>query len=156
MQGAWFYGVAANRLGPVSPEVLQQMAHTGQITPLTLVWSDGMPSWVPAGTLPVLFPPGALERYNAQAADGGAMNLLLPMGPQSGFAIAAGYLGIFGLFLAPLALLAIIFGVLGLRDLKAHPAKRGKGRAITGIVLGSLVIVGLAALLLIFRTRAGG
>jgi hypothetical protein len=67
--------------------------------------------------------------------DGGALNLLIPMAPQSGFAIAAGYLGLFSFFVVT-APLAIIFGVLALRDLKAHPEKRGMGRAITGIVLG--------------------
>lgn len=151
MQGEWFYGVAANRLGPVSATVLQQMAQSGQINPLTNVWSEGMPQWVPAGTLPLLYPPGTMQRFAPPASDGGALNLLLPMGPQSGFAIAAGYLGLFGLFLAPLSILAIIFGVLALRDLKSHPEKRGKGRAITGIVLGALVIVGITAVLLLVK-----
>lgn len=129
MAGQWYYGIAENRLGPVSVQQLQQLVASGQIGPQTLVWSDGMPQWVPANTLPFLT---AMANQNNSAG----LNLLLPIGPQSGFAIAAGYLGLIGMLFAPLGVLAIILAVLALREIKAHPEKRGTGRAITGIVGG--------------------
>jgi len=138
MQGQWYYGVAENRIGPVSIEQLRGLYATGQITEQTMCWSAGMPQWVAAGTLPFL---------GDQNSAG--LNLLLPMGPQSGLAIAAGYMGLFSLVFAPLAPLGIIFGILALRDLQAHPEKRGKGRALTGIIIGSLITLVFAAILVV-------
>lgn len=62
----------------------------------------------------------------------------------SGWAVAAGYLGLFSLVLifAPFSLWA---GLMALKDLKAHPHKTGRGRAIFGIVMGavfSLLLIG--------------
>ncbi len=137
----WYYGVGGNKLGPIQLAQLEQLVATGQVGPQTLVWHEGMPTWVPVHSLPFLNAP------RPPADDGGALNLLLPVGPQSGFAIAAGYLGLFGFF-AITAPLAIIFGIVALSDLKKHPEKRGTGRALTGIVLGSLFTIVVAALLL--------
>ena len=53
MQGQWFYGIATNKVGPMPALQLQQLARTGQIGPQTLVWSEGMPQWVPAGSMPL-------------------------------------------------------------------------------------------------------
>jgi hypothetical protein len=134
----WHYGTEADRRGPISLEELQRLAATGQLAPATLVWCEGMATWVPWATLPFLRPPAPRD-------DGGALNLLLPMAPQSGFAIAAGYLGLFSFFVVT-APFAIGFGILGLRDIKHHPEKRGIGRAITGIVLGTIALAIVALL----------
>lgn len=71
------------------------------------------------------------------------MWMLIPVG-RSGWAIAAGYAGLFSVILigAPFAL---IFGILAIRDIRRsrktdHP-KHGMGRAIFGIVMGSLVLL---------------
>lgn len=40
--------------GPFNPGQLQSGAQSGQITRATLVWSDGMPGWLPAGQVPAL------------------------------------------------------------------------------------------------------
>jgi len=68
-----------------------------------------------------------------------AMHLLLPIdvAPK---ALIAGYLGLFALILLP-APLALLFGILALRDLKANPKLVGKGRAIFGIIMGSIFSV---------------
>jgi hypothetical protein len=42
----------------------------------------------------------------------------------------------------PLGYAALVLGILGVRDLRAHPEKNGWGRAITGIVLGALITIG--------------
>lgn len=70
------------------------------------------------------------------------MRILLPVG-RSGWAIAAGYAGLFSVILigAPFAL---IFGLLAVRDIRKSRAtgrpKYGMGRAVFGIVMGSLMI----------------
>lgn len=99
------------------------------------------------------------------------MRLLLPVG-RSGYAIAAGYLGLvsvsmmfappavaigyFGLlpvFMIP-APLALIFGILGITDIKktknTKNRKYGLGRAIFGVIMG-----GLFTLLLLFLILSG-
>jgi hypothetical protein len=76
---------------------------------------------------------------------------LLPIG-RSGWAIVAGYLGL--LSCIPLvglvfAIAAIVTGFLALRDCQRNPELGGRGRAMFGIIVGSLVlvlqIVGIAA-----------
>jgi hypothetical protein len=67
---------------------------------------------------------------------------LVPVG-RSGWSIAAGYLGLFS-FIPVLgvacAVLAITFGVLGLRSSKKNPGLGGRGRAIFAIAVGGLSI----------------
>jgi len=84
---------------------------------------------------------GAAPPGQAKSQPDGVMRMILPVG-RSGYAIAAGYLGLFSvlLFFAPFA---ILFGVLALSDLKKHPDKLGKGRAIFGIVMGVIFTLGL-------------
>ncbi len=74
-----------------------------------------------------------------------ALRMLLPVG-RSPWAIAAGYLGLFS-FCGVGAPFAILTGVLALRDIRLHPEKHGKGRAIFGIVAGVLGLVMLGAML---------
>lgn len=81
--------------------------------------------------------PSAVQQFKRKRlGDDAGIRLLLPVG-RSGLAIAAGYLGIFSLvpIFGPIA---IIVGVLAIRDIKAHPDKYGMGRAIFGIVAGAL------------------
>ena len=68
-----------------------------------------------------------------------AVKMLLPIG-RSGYAIAAGYLGIFSLI--PLfAPFAILFGFLAINDIKKNPEKSGMGRAYFGIGMGIFSIL---------------
>lgn len=66
---------------------------------------------------------------------------LVPVG-RSAWAIAAGYLGLACILLYP-APLAIIAGLLGIRDIRANPKKHGLMRAWFGIVSGILGLIGL-------------
>lgn len=61
--------------------------------------------------------------------------LLVPVN-VSGLALTAGWLG-FMAFIPILGQLAILFGILALRSLSAHPEKSGKFRAWVGIVVGA-------------------
>jgi hypothetical protein len=75
-----------------------------------------------------------------------ALRWVLPVG-RSGWAIAAGYLGLFSLLILP-GPLALWAGIMAVRDLRRHPEKRGMGRAIFGIIMGGLatlyLMVGVA------------
>ena len=92
---------------------------------------------------PVAPPPMPDPPMQSRLADDGGMRLLLPVG-RSGWAIVAGYLGLFSVMLLP-APFAIICSVIALRDLKKRKAagqpKYGLGRAIFGLVMGVLVTV---------------
>ena len=80
-----------------------------------------------------------------------AMRMLLPVG-RSGYAIAACYLGLFSvLFIfAPFALL---FGILGVKDIKKNKDKHGMGRAIFGIIMGAIFSILLVVLIVGILSR---
>jgi hypothetical protein len=57
---------------------------------------------------------------------------------KKGFAIASLVLGLLFIFGIPFSVLAIVFGVIQLINIKKHPKDYGgKGMAIAGIVLGA-------------------
>ncbi len=124
MDDGWYYEQGGQKVGPVSLPELKRLVATKVVVATTRVFATGMVDWVDAGNLAMLFP---------RKAELG-MRMLLPVG-RSGYAIAAGYLGLcaFIPFCAPLALL---FAVLAIFDLRKHPEKTGWGRIITGLVLG--------------------
>ena len=70
--------------------------------------------------------------------DDPALGLVLPTANTSALAIASGYLGIFSAFLCLPSPLALILGVLALRQLRRNPKLAGYGRAIFGIVTGGI------------------
>jgi membrane protease subunit (stomatin/prohibitin family) len=49
-----FVALSGQQAGPFDAAVLQQMAHTGQLSRETLVWKQGMSEWAAAGQLPEL------------------------------------------------------------------------------------------------------
>lgn len=76
--------------------------------------------------------------------DGGSsagMRFLLPVG-RSGWAIVAGYLGLFSILMFP-GPFAVLAGILGVRDIKRNPNKHGMIRAGFGIAMGMLGSIGL-------------
>ena len=68
-------------------------------------------------------------------ADSAAMRMILPVG-RSIYAIVAGYLGLLSLAACFLGPFAILFGILGILDIRKNPKKSGMVRCIVGIVLG--------------------
>ncbi len=93
--------------------------------------------------------PMARPVVTTDLGDSAAMRLLLPVG-RSGLAIAAGYAGLFALLIVP-APLALLLGVLAIRDLRRHPKKHGMGRAVFGVVIGGLGTCVLAWALIMVR-----
>jgi hypothetical protein len=94
--------------------------------------------------------PPDLPRPPPQPAlgDDAGVRMLLPVG-RSGWAIAAGYLGLFGLAILP-APLALVVSLVAIRDIRRSRAtgspKHGMGRAIFGLVVG---VLGTAILMLV-------
>ena len=109
---------------------------------------DGAPqvSVPPVTTPPLQQPPAQYPRsqYVQPAPNDDPLRFVIPVNP-SGWAVAAGYLGLFSVLcvFAPIALFA---GVMGLRDIKANPNKTGQGRAIFGIVMGSVGTIAMLAI----------
>jgi hypothetical protein len=68
-----------------------------------------------------------------------AMRMIIPI-DRSGLAIAAGYLGLVSIIyvFAPIALL---LGILAIRDIKKHPEKHGMGRAVFAVIMGAIFTV---------------
>lgn len=77
--------------------------------------------------------------------------MLIPVG-RSGWAIAAGYLGLFSVLLI-FAPISIVISIIAILDIRKHPEKHGMGRAIFGLAMGFL---GTCALLVMFISMAIG
>ena len=81
-------------------------------------------------------PPPSTPRID----DSAFARIALPVG-RSGLAVAAGYIGLFALFIFPLAPVSLLFGILALRGIRLHPGTLGKGRAWFAIVVGAFWIL---------------
>ena len=137
-------------LGPLSEAELAGWFSSGRLSAGELVWTPGMPGWMPAyQTQPfarIFWPaPVAVATQPVSTYDP-SLRWVLPVG-RSGWAVAAGYLALFAVLVLP-APFALAIGIIALRDLKRHPAMLGRGRAIFGIVMGTLGTIVLCALLL--------
>ncbi len=137
---------------------VRQMHASGLLMASDFAWTEGMPAWQPLGALlgsdvPPAFPTPAqpVAAQNRPAAPNGCLALIIPVG-RSGWAIAAGYLGLLSLLVIP-APFAILCGVMAIKDINKNPEKIGLGRAWFGIIAGAAVtllllvgIIGRAAM----------
>ena len=82
--------------------------------------------------------PTVTPQKNTAQSDA-ALRMLLPVG-RSGYAIAAGYLGLVSILLV-FAPFALLFGILGVIDIKKNRDKHGMGRAVFGIIMGAIFSV---------------
>jgi hypothetical protein len=131
------------QFGPYPFADLQRYALEGRFRPTDVTWSAGMAAWEPISLVlqrrGVSLPPPTHGETNE------SLKWVLPVG-RSALAIAAGYLGLFSVLLLP-APLALVFGILALKDLKKNPAKLGAGRAWFGVIAGGLGSLGLIFML---------
>jgi hypothetical protein len=84
------------------------------------------------------------DDYDGEPEDIGqnaGIRMLLPVG-RSLWAIASGYLGLISVLLIP-APFALLTGILAIVEMKRNPKKHGMGRAIFGIIMGTLGTVAL-------------
>ena len=132
------------QFGPYTVPQAQGGVASGHLFPQDLACPAGGSAWQPLFPLMPL-PTAGLANDLGQNA---GMRMILPVG-RSGWAIAAGYLGLFGLIILP-APLALIVSLIAIADIRKHrhdpSPKHGLGRAVFGLIVG---ILGTAALLLI-------
>ena len=88
---------------------------------------------------PAAFPPDPGQPKSP--GDDAVLRLLVPVG-RSLWAIAAGYLGLISVLFCP-APFAVLVSLTAIWDLRRHPEKHGWGRAIFGLVMGLLGLIGL-------------
>src|SRR5579871_5428967 len=70
MADLWFYTTDGQAKEPVNAAELREMSMRGALKPTDLVWSEGMPQWIRAGSVPNLFPAesGPAARVETQPA----------------------------------------------------------------------------------------
>jgi hypothetical protein len=137
----WHYIQNGASQGPISFADMRSLAAGGQLVPTDFVWSEGMDEWVPAMTIPQLFPQTAARAANRDttqfAADG-------PIVRTSSLAIASMIMGIVGIVILPCSILAIIFGHIASRDIaRSQGTLEGRTMAVVGMVFG-YIVVGIA------------
>lgn len=147
----WHYRLGDQAYGPMTLAQLQAAANAGVLPPHTAVTQAGTGATQPAAlvvryTGAVAPPPAAAPSNDA------AIRMLVPVG-RSGWAIAAGYLGLVGWLLFPLAPVALICAELGRREIRSNEAKHGMGRVVVGYIGGALGLL-LAAILLLSAASA--
>jgi len=141
----WYALIDYQQVGPMSASDLRRMIDDGRVGPGTLVWSEGMADWQPAGQCRALG-----DRFDATAggAAGGA-----PPDPTMDAGVAgtgqfAGYAGFWKRFAAFLidwlvtlvagAVIGVIFGiVIGLQGMNDPQILENMGNVL-GIVIGWL------------------
>jgi hypothetical protein len=95
MAQAWYYARGTDRVGPLSLEQLRAAAAGGALRREDVVWADGMPEWVPAGSRPELFGDAAGPHAPAVAAApaGAAVMAAAPVAQRAapvGYYVATG------------------------------------------------------------------
>jgi amino acid permease len=101
--------------------------------------------------VPPHLPPNRLQYASPQqprdiGQDAG-IRMLLPVG-RSGWAIAAGYAGLFAFLIIP-APIALVLAIIAIIDMKKHPERHGMGRAIFGLIIGILGTLGLILMIVV-------
>jgi hypothetical protein len=118
------------QLGPFTEAEVHAQVAAGTISPQDSVWWQGQPNWIPLAQSS-LMPGGAVT------AGAGAM-------PPVGVAQASSKYATYALIAGCLSLLcgifasipAIIFGHMGLKEIKKNPGLQGQGMALAGLILG--------------------
>ena len=151
--GQWHCTVNGTKYGPIELEQLRQWIAEGRVTATDLVWTEGMPSWLPAasatelagavpagGAAPVQSAPVAAQPYY-----GGAV---LPNAPGAAAGMVCGIVGTALACICVGSIVSIILGIVAIqqsrkaRDLIAmNPLSYGgRGMATAGLVLGIISI----------------
>lgn len=99
--------------------------------------------------------PPPIPRSARAPEDDATMRMLVPIG-RSGWAIAAGYLGLISVLLlpAPVAIAVSLVAIGDVRKSRADPKpRRGMGRAVFGLIMGVLGTIALLVLIVSASSR---
>ena len=160
-----FVSVDGRQQGPMEVSRVNAMLASGALPPFsTLAWHEGLPGWVSLAEVTGVVLPGAHAApapepvvradgppSGSSSSWGEVLRTVIPY--KNPLALAAYYLGVFGLVPvvgAVLAVPAVVLGFLGLARCRRDVALKGKDHAWAGIVLGATSILGhgLAAIFL--------
>ena len=108
--------------------------------------------------LPPPPPRGSRDNYvgeeDESLGDDAVIRMIIPVG-RSIWAIISGYLGLLSVLLVP-APFALATGIMAVLEIKKNPKKHGMGRAIFGIVMGSLgCVVGIIVVIVVLSNPKG-
>ena len=125
------------QLGPYSEADIKNQLAAGILTPQDMVWWEGQAGWVPVEQTPLMagVPAAAVmaapPSHSIPASVGAAAT-----SRTSGLAIASLVCGL-AMFIVGLTFIpAIVCGHMGLSEIRRNPGMKGRGMAITGLVLG--------------------
>lgn len=143
--------------GPISMETLAQWRREGRVPDSAMVVDAVTGEAQPISAFPMLMiapppMPGAPGAYptTSPSAPSGIDNLIPAKNPYALFAYYSGCFGVIPCFTVFLGPVALILGLLGLRDYKRLDI--GKAHAILGIVLGGLEILAIIAVIILLIT----
>jgi hypothetical protein len=137
------------QLGPFDEDTVRAGLREGRFSPVDLAWREGMTDWKSLSILMPGFgpPPLPVRPGPVPIGENAGIRMLLPVG-RSGWAISAGYAGLFAFLVVP-APLALILSLVAIWDIRrsrrAGKKVYGMGRAIFGLVtgvLGTAVLIG--------------
>jgi GYF domain 2/Domain of unknown function (DUF4282) len=63
MADQWYFTKDGKRTGPVSISEIQKLASNKSLDPQDMVWKNGMAKWVPANSIPGIFPNNSGSNY---------------------------------------------------------------------------------------------
>jgi GYF domain 2/Domain of unknown function (DUF4190) len=132
----WFIARGDTHQGPLSLADLHRMMDTVVLGPSSLVWTNGMANWEPAGQVPELR--SAASAGTGAGSFAGSPSQVHQPSRTNGLAVASLVLGL--LWLCGIgSLLATIFGAVALSQIsRSSGTITGKNLAIAGLILGAL------------------
>lgn len=138
----WYYSKGAIQLGPLSQGELAAKIASGEITPVDLVWREGMAAWLPVASMPELNASEPSQSpYTPPSVRDNAPQYLQFIPRTCGLATASLICGILGFLCFPGGIAAIVCGHLALSAIsKSDGYLTGRGMAIAGLICGYLMI----------------
>jgi len=137
--------------GPVSADDLRGWLAEGRANGQTQARPEGTTDWQPLSSLPDFAAPCAIPPVLPTPQRGDSLNKIIPY--RNVPALVGYYCAVFalipivGIFLG---LIALVLGLVGLRQARRNPATGGEVHAWVGIVLGGLCGLGNLALVIWF------
>jgi len=143
--------------GPVDAAQVQQWLGQGRVDSSTLIRAEGSTDWRSLGSFPEFVGAGVPPpiRPATPPPPANTISTLIPY--RNAPALIAYYLGVFSLIPCVgffLGLAAVVLGIFGLKQASKHPEAKGKAHAWTGIILGTLVLIGHIVLFVLFFAAA--
>jgi hypothetical protein len=173
----WYYAQGNTQRGPVAADVVIDALRSGSLSAGDLVWCEGMPQWKPAGEVPEFAaaiasaPPVQPVAPMAYAMPASALPPVgsvaysqpyypAPPAQHLGLSITSMVLGIVSFCCCSAGVLtaipALILGLIVLTGMKRSGDTRGKGMAITGVVLGSVYLALFTLVIIMAVLHPGG